>query len=261
MLHWGLTAAALLMFAYAVRMLFVSSKAEGDKGKQNLGCGFAVVSAALWIYVLDHHLDDPWPAIRIGLGALLVLPAVQALAKPEGARILRAAVGLALAVVLAGPPLQDLWSKLQPDPRAAEEQEIDTKIEELEARIEPLSARGIRIDELRKQLRDEILATGKNWDELKDDKQALYRLSVIRELDEQRAEVRDALERLASRLRALSQAKAALQAGQEAPGWESEAPDDALIRAMANVPPLDELPPVEQHLRRKELEELFNSGL
>jgi len=255
MLHWGLTLAALLLFVYAVRTVFVSSKADGDGNKQKLGCGFAVAAALLWMYVLNQYLESPFNAIRIGLGALLVLPAVQAVARPQGARVVRAAVGLILAVLIAGPPLQGVWARFGPDGRSNEERALAGKLGELEELETTLRERATALDELSADVRAEIKATGKGWDEIQADPELLQRLDVLRRIEEER-------ERVATNLAKVEQTLPELRVALERAAESESEPEpdtelDQLLRSMENAPPLDELSIVEQHARQKELQELF----
>lgn len=256
MLNWGLTAAALLLFVYAVRTVFLSSKGEGDGGRQKLGCGFALVAAALWIWVLNRYLEDPWRAIRLGLGVLLVLPAVQAIAKPGGASILRAATGLVLGVVIAGPVVQDLWAEYGIDTRPKEQRTLAEKLDELEDLRVTLRDRRDALSELRASVKADIKASGKSWEEIQASPEWLKRLEVLRRIDEEAGKAEARLVQIDARLPELRAALAAAEAGRpEEPSVDSEL--DALLRALEAAPPLDELSIVEQHARKQELQALF----
>lgn len=255
MLHWGLTAAALLLFVFAVRTVFVSSKAGGDDKQQKLGCGFAVAAALLWIYVLNHYLASPMSAIRIGVGALLILPAVQAIAQPKGARVLRAALGLILAVFIAGPPLQGVWARFGPDGRSSEQRALAGKLEELEELQTTLLERAAALDELSADVRAEIKRTGKGWDEIQADPELLQRLEVLRQIEQERTRVATNLEKVEQRLPEVRAALARAEESDSVPEADTEL--DQLLRSMEDAPPLDELSIVEQHARQKELQDLF----
>ena len=255
MLHWGLTAAALLLFAYAIRTVFVSSKEEGDEKKQKLGCGFALVATLLWIYVLNRYLESPIGAIRIGVGALLILPAVQAIAKPEGARVIRAAIALILAVLISGPPLRDLWNTHVFDTRPAEVRELADKIEELEELDVNLRERVEALDALHADVRAEIRATGKDWEAVRADPALLQRLDVLRRIDEERTRAATNLAKVGQRLPELRAALERVEEGEAVSPADTEL--DRLLRSMEDAPSLDELSIVEQHARQKELQELF----
>ena len=122
MFDWGLTAAAVLMLLFAIRAV------TSSEGKERLGCGFGLVTALLWIWVLRHHLPDfdVVDAARVAIGILLVLPAARALKQPKGG-VVMAAVALVLAFVIAGPVVARLWKDHKPDIAR-------TKIERLEDR-------------------------------------------------------------------------------------------------------------------------------
>jgi hypothetical protein len=262
MLDWGLTAAALLLFLYAIRTLFVSSKEDGERKQQGLGCGFAIVAAGLWIYVLNRHLDDSLGAIRLGIGVLLILPAIQAIAKPQGARIVRAAGGLLLAVLIAGPVVRDLWAEHGIDLRPASERAFAEKIEALEALRGKHLAREGELRELRDRVKGEIGASGKSWEEVQADSGLLEKVDLIRLIDEELAEVASALAGIDSRLPELREALREIEEGgteergtEEASTAGSEL--DSWIEEMEKAAPLDELPIVEQHVRKMELQRLF----
>ena len=193
MLHWGLTAAALLLFIYAVRTLFLSNKGAGDQGKEKLGCGFALVATALWVYVLKHHLDDPWRAIRLGLGLLLVLPSVRAIARPRGAPILAAALGLVLAVVIAGPVVRSLWAEHGPDLRSTEERDLAERIEEFEELRAEYAERLAGLEELHGQVKAEIRARSSRWEEVLADPELLARVELLRRIEKETTAARTAL--------------------------------------------------------------------
>ena len=256
MLHWGLTGAALLLFLYAVRLLFLSSRGTSNEAQQKLGCGFALAAALLWTYVIDHYFGRPWGAIRIGLGLLLVLPAVQALAKPERARILSAAIAVILAAVVAGPPLQEMWEKYGLDTRDPEVTELADRIAELEALQQELEQRRDSLQKLRGEVKAEIQAARASWSEIESDQALLERLEVLRRIDEEKARTDAGLAQIQARLPDLREAFAAsADGGSLEPSGGSEL--DPLLKELEDAPSLEELSIVEQELRKQELRVLY----
>ncbi|MCB9915332.1 MAG: hypothetical protein H6828_09305 [Planctomycetes bacterium] len=254
MLDWGLTAAALLLFLYAVRASWVAQREGKESG---LGCGFGVVACALWAWVLRRHLDDPWPAVRIALGVLLVLPAVGALARPKGAKILQAALALVLAVVLAGPPLVEVWHRYGPDPRSARERELDDAVAEFETLRGDLELRHDALETLRGEERAALQAAGKSWDEVRADPDALQHLALLQRIDAELAAVRDDLAQVEAHLVDL---RAARERGEpEAAISKEEAQLQALRASLRDATPLDELGVVEKHALEAELHDLYDS--
>lgn len=257
MLHWGLTAAALLLFIFAVRTLFLSSKGEENKDQQKLGCGFAVVAAALWIYVLDHYLDDASGAIKIGIGVLLVLPSVRAIARPKGAPIIAAAAGLVLAVLIAGPEVQKLWQEHGLDLRPAKQVVLSERIEEAEALREEYAGRLADLTELRGAVKAKIGSAVGSWQEVQKDPELLDQLQLLQRIDE---EIETADSALATIDAYLPEMRAALEAlereeVEQPPTGESEL--EQLLQELQDAPPIDELPLGEQYERKQELQELF----
>ncbi len=257
MLHWGLTAAALLLFIFAVRTLFLSSKGDENKDQQKLGCGFAIVAAALWIYVLDHYLDDASGAIKIGIGVLLVLPSVRAIARPRGAPIIAAAAGLVLAVVIAGPEVQKLWQEHGLDFRPAKQRVLAERIEEAEELRDEYAGRLSGLEQLRAKVKSEIGPVTGGWEEAQSNPELLDQLQLLQRIDEEVATTESALATIDAYLpemRAVLEAMEREEA-EEPPGGESEL--EQLLQELQDAPPIDELPLGEQYERKQELQDLF----
>lgn len=146
-LDWGLTAAAVLMLLFAIRVLMAK------EGKDQLGCGFGIATALLWMWVLRRQLDDLplYDAGRVGLGVLLVLPAAKALAQPKGARLIGAAISLVLAFVVAGPVVSRLWSQHKPDIARTRVEVLQDQVSELDA---TLAERLGYLDQVRERLNE-----------------------------------------------------------------------------------------------------------
>lgn len=257
MLRWALTAAALLTFLYAVRVVFLSGKDSGHQ-REKLGCAFGLVAAGLWAYVLGDYLGSFWPGVRVGLGLLLVLPAVQALAKPKGGPILRGVVGLILAILIAGPVVQDLWGRYGPDGRPSHVVALENKISEMRDLLGLLEERERGLSEMRSDLRAEIAGLGASWEELQGKDEAMQRLEVLRKVEEQLSKLRPGLVKLRDRIPLLEAQLAEVErTSEEPPEPEGDPVIDALMKELEAAPELKDLSIVEQYAREKELQALY----
>ena len=201
MFHWALVAAAILMLLIAVRTLFVSSKKDA-KGK--LGWPFAIVAVGLWIYVLRDHLGELGPAVRVGLGILLVLPAVQAVADPGKMRLVRAVGGLILAVLIAGPVVQRMWDDYGLDTRPRSVQKLEQGLDEWRDLRDDLMARRQQWAAHEAQVKSEIKAYGSSWDEIQDNPEALEKVELLSEVRKKLSETDSAIAKVENKLAELS---------------------------------------------------------
>lgn len=260
MFHWALTAAAVLALLYAVRVLFSSAK-QRDAARQRLGFGFSVAAAGLWIYVLRHHLGDFGLAVRLAGAVLLTLPAVSALASPARANIMRALLGLFLAVLLAGPAVQQLWTQYGPDTRPAHVQQLETKLEQVRTLRIELEQQQSTLTTLRTSTVAELQSLGKSWAELENNPAALAKLELL-------SAVRNDLAKLEQSLGDLRNDETRLTAAMEAGDQErvSESLDrvdeiEHLRRELEDQSTAKDSSLVEQHLRTQELREVYDQEL
>lgn len=236
MFHWALVAAAVLMLLVAIRTLFVSSKKD-SKGK--LGWPFALVAAGLWIYVLRDYVGEFGPALRIGLGILLVMPAVQAIADPGKLRLVRAVGGLILAVLIAGPAVQELWNQHGLDFRPREEKTLEKERSNLLASRE-------KYETYAAELRSEIRAYGNSWDAVSENPEALAKV--------------EALEVVRERIAKIDAALAELSEPTHVPTVVEEEPDEleGIRESVRKEVGGSTESIVEQHAKKKALEDVFS---
>ncbi|MEZ6014830.1 MAG: hypothetical protein R3F49_06945 [Planctomycetota bacterium] len=138
----GITAGAVLLLIYAARTMF------SKQGQAQLGCSFAVAAAFLWSIALGRRIPDftYQDGARLGLGALLLLPAFRALFQHGKGSVVSGALGLVMASIIAGPVVQRYLDRagLLQGPRTVQQQLTAT-----DAEID-------RIDALRKQVGAEM---------------------------------------------------------------------------------------------------------
>ncbi len=256
MIHWALTAAAVLTLLFAIRVLFASSKG-GNAGREKLGFGFSVVAAGLWIYVLRHHLGELGPAIRLGAGPLLVMPAVSAIARPARAQIIRATGGVILAVLIAGPVVSDLWTDYGPDTRSKTVRQIEAQLEEARSLRSELTSRLATYNTLEANTKAELQAFGSDWKAVEGNPEALRKLELLAAVRLKVDEARGTLAKLDSRTKRLNEA---LESGQEGAAPEQTQPESELERIKRQLEQEGEsadIGIVEQHMQAQKLRALF----
>lgn len=260
MLRWALTAAAVFTLLFAIRTVFSGTKEESD-GRQKLGCGFGLLSAGLWAYVLNDYVGSWWTGLRVGIGVLLLLPAASALAKPQGASVLRALLALVVGVLLIGPVARDLWEEHGPDDRPEAVIGLEEQLAEARALEAQLRERERGLVELRREIRADVSRLGSTWEELEENDEALRKLDVLQTVDQQLARVQGALVRLAAQVPELEARLAEVEReGAAVAGSGAASGDpalDALRRELEEAPSLEELSLVEQYAKKKELQAVF----
>jgi hypothetical protein len=107
-LSWAMTAAAVLLMLYALRVVLQGRDPEKPGQQAGLGCGFFFLACLLWSLASHDWVGGWWNAFRLGLGIFLVTPAIGALTKPHGARLFIGVVGMILGILLAGPVVKQL---------------------------------------------------------------------------------------------------------------------------------------------------------
>ncbi len=257
MLHWALTAAAILMLLIAIRTLFLSGR-KGQASRAKLGVSFSLVAAGLWIYVLQDHLGELWPAIRLGVAILFALPAVSAIANPGGARILRAVAGLIIAVFLAGPVVQDLWAEFGPDGRSKQERQVGKLLDEITMLRAEYSSRRDQLARLETTAVEEVRALGTDWDRIEADPEAIKKLELLTGVRAEISQIDEALQQLGAREKQLT---ASLLAEESSPAVAAQGEDaqlESLRRQLESKTDASDLGVVERHLRNQELRELFD---
>lgn len=246
-LSWALTAAAILLALYAIRVTLQGRDPERPGQRAGLGCGFFFLACILWSLAARQWVGGWVDAFRLGLGAFLVTPALGALTRPQGGRLVLGVVGLVLGIVLAGPVVRELWTEARDAPRTR----LETEIEELEEQEELLAARIDGWEEERIELEARLVTAGhEDFDSLQDDPDALADLERLAQVEELLALAHGRLEQVRRRI----------QEGEAALATAEERQEDALESLGlegAATPTEEDLTPVEEYARRKRLEALY----
>ncbi len=244
-LSWGLTAAAVLLVLYALRVVLQKDNPEHPGQQARLGCGFFFLACTLWSLAAHQWVGGWIPAGRLGLGIFLVTPALGALTRPHGSRLALGVLGLILGIFLAGPVVRELASGWPQGRTTA----LEDQLHQLRTREGELS--GV-MDDLEQEQRTltAALETGgfADFTAVQADPKALAQLERL-------ARVRELLSKGTARLGEVREAISTLEA-KLAGSEEAEAGVPHLLGA----DPLDEqsdLTPVEEYARQKELQALF----
>ncbi len=107
-INWALDAAALLLVFYAIRVLAQDPDEKHPGGRAKLGAWFFFLACLLWSLASEPWVGDYWSALRLGLGVFLLAPAIGALVKPHGFRLVMGLIALIVAVLSAAPVIQNL---------------------------------------------------------------------------------------------------------------------------------------------------------
>jgi len=247
-LSWALTAAAVLLVLYALRVVTQDRDPEKPGNKAGLGCGFFFLACLLWSLAAHRWLGGWLDAFRLGMGIFVATPAIGALTKPHGARLLLGVVGLVLGIVLAGPVLKDLVVEV----RQAESVGLQDELEELNSRELTLAARVAEWEADGQALEDLLQAGGyADLAALQADPAGLANFESLMQLEELIDLGNDRLTLLRA---AISQVEARISAQ----GKDAEADELAdLLGLDATAPTEADLSPVEEYARQKLLEERF----
>jgi hypothetical protein len=242
MLDYGLIAAAALMLLFALRAL------TNKESRDSLGCGFGLITALLWMWVLRRQLDE-FPLIdagRVGVGILLVLPAAKALAQPKGARIVMAGISLILAFVIAGPVVSRLWSEHKPDIVRTRIEVLSDQIQELDT---VLSERRGYLDQValkHSELRGSVSESKVDSADIASHPEIERKLAAILRLEPILEQLRSEVDGLEMRL---EESNAALEDARRSPIEAEPEPED-LLRIYLDG--LEELPALEVDLTDEE---------
>jgi hypothetical protein len=182
-LNWALDAAALLLVLYAIRVLAQDPDEKYPQGRAKLGCWFFFLACILWSLASAPWVGGYWSALRLGLGVFLLVPAVAALIKPHGGRLVMGAIALIVSVLLAAPVVQELVGRWRT---------ANSPVSELETRIDQLteyeSALVLAIEgweEARVESRATVVAAGAaDFSGLEGDPAALAALERMAELEQ-----------------------------------------------------------------------------
>ena len=251
-LSWALTAAAVLLLAYALRVLMQDPDPDKPGQKPRLGCMFLFTACLFWSLAAHQWLGGWLDAFRLGTGIFLATPAIGALKRPHGSRLFLGVVGLVLGIVLAGPVVKDL---LTGAPEAEAEaaglqQELDS-LKEKEADLEAIVS-GWEEEELTLSA---ALTTGQHADfsALQADPAAMTDLARL-------AERRELIAMGRTRLTQLQAAIARVEERISTSGAEAEASELSELLGLEGMAPTPaDLSPVEEYARQKQLQALFES--
>ncbi len=210
-LLWAQVAVALLLFVYAVRCLLARGSARDGKRARSLGCGFGLVAFLMWMLALSNLLDSWWLGTRIAIALVLLLPVFDAIGRPGGAGILRAALSLFLAVLIGLGPVREAAAQLAPSQSDAFVERIETRLDELRDAWAAVAAHRGELARERSTLSARIAQAGHaDFDALAADPDALRDLVELRELDaliaatdEREGEIRRRIPELESHVRRL----------------------------------------------------------
>lgn len=264
-LSWALFATAALLFVFAIRFTFRGNRADGGNAKRSLGCGFGLVAAAVWTLALRELVGDTWTAGRIAVAAILLLPVVEAVARPEGARTMRAAISVVLAAVLAGPVIGDAWEAVREPESEATWTDLEQRIADQELALERIEAHSEQLVDDREDLVDSIRDAGHaNFDEAAGDPATMHLLEELADLDlllEQNAvraaQLRSGIPEAQSMLRRV---RRRLDAQESAGDEVSREEVEAMLTDMEAKPPTGPAT-VETLVERERLRDLFENGL
>lgn len=247
-LSWALTAAAVLLVFYALRVLMQDRDAEKPGKKAGLGCGFFFLACLLWSLAAHRWVGGWLDAFRLGMGIFLVTPAIGALTKPHGARLFLGVIGLVLGIVLAGPVLKDLVFEVQ----QAESVGLQEELDELRGKEITLAGRVAEWEAESLTLSDVLEAEGyADFAALQADPAGMANLEQLSNTGKLLALGND-------RLTQLRAAISSVEGRISTQGADAEADELAdLLGLDAAAPTEADLSPVEEYAQQKQLEALF----
>jgi len=201
---WALGAVGLLLFLVALSTLVFG---KGDDKKRKLGCGFAVLAAIVWTLGFAQVLDCV-VALRLAAGLVLLLGVVEALARPQGASVVRAGLFLLVGLLLAGPVLFALAQRAVPSEDDERVRAVEQRVEDVRDQLADLEVALVDLAGRRATLRADVAGLGHDsFAELRSDPEGLAKLEELgrvdaqsAQLEAQAAELRAALPQLERRL-------------------------------------------------------------
>jgi hypothetical protein len=188
------------------------------------------------------------------------MPAAKAIARPEGKNILFAGASLLLAVLVAARPATILAERYIPGLGSGQEREIEQQLAQVRSARERMEKQRAFLSAKQADLKDEIRALGPDKESVlahPDAGQKLAQLEKTSELLTERAakvaQLDDAIARLELRLDELR------TLGTDADALAGDHELEALLNAVENATPPEDLPPAEAYLKQAELEQLYES--
>ena len=131
-LSWAVQGAAILVALYGLRVAFQPRIDAQPGGRASLGGGFLFILCLTWGLASHAWVNGYLNGFRLGMGVYLLAPALGALRKPHGSRLVLGLVGLVLAVLLAGPVVREEICRCA-TPTQADAPDEDSTPEEREA--------------------------------------------------------------------------------------------------------------------------------
>lgn len=262
MLDIALFAVAALLLLHALRLVVLGERDEDGSRKRNLGCGFGLIAGVFWGAALGRLLGDTGDGLRLALGVILLIPVVAAVFKPHGAPIVRAALSLVAAILIAGPVVQRHWSDFVPDESRDKLSAFEDRRDEIESALSALPDLRERLRGDAAELRASLDARGHaTFDAAAEDPAAFAELRELADVerllaraDENEVALRSELEQLDDALRQLRR-----QVESEEVLGNSLTSDE--VERMLEEIRADNTPgtptTVDEFLEREELRELF----
>lgn len=267
---WALNLGALLLAGYAGWVLLADPHRErggrgtpggkgGPAGQRALGCGFGLVALTVWSFSFSNLLDSWTDGARLAAGLLLALTAAACLLRRQ---VLRAIPAALVAVLLAGPLLPGLWSRVAPTDSQAVVREMQAEVSALETRLADLAALEEQLAEDAAALRARVRDAGHDdYATLAADAEARGALRELAEVERllartagERQRTETALEANRDLLRRLSRHIAAEEAlGHEVTRAHLEEMARGVQRAVEPAPGEQTLDDVVEEQRLKEL--------
>jgi len=133
LLTGSMLALGLFLVLYTAAFLV---RAKGSDGKDKLGCGFLLLAGFVWSIALGQYVESSSGGLRLGFGAALMLPALIAIFKGGRRRLLPAAIGFIIAVLLTSSALPLLKERMNPSKSKTEALDISKRIESLRQQIQ-----------------------------------------------------------------------------------------------------------------------------
>ncbi len=176
----ALGAAGLLFFVLAASSLFFG---KPGKTKRNLGCGFALMAAAVWTLGL-WQITDLFSALRLAAGLALLLGVVDALKRDEPSAV-RAGAFLIAGILLAGPVVYSLVARAAPTDANRRRGEAVQQAEGVRDQLAQLEGHLEDLRQQRTRVRSDIAALGHaSFDELRADPRGLPLLQELAQIDD-----------------------------------------------------------------------------
>jgi len=258
---WAMLALGLVLVVYTVLLLLRSDSGRGRRN-ESIGCGFVLMAGLVWGLGLSALLDDRMAGMRLGVGLAFVLPTVAALFRRGRGGILLPLVLLFCAILLSASALPRLVAWTRGDRPQNAVQKLENTERQMRRDIAETVRHRDRLAADRIRLTGRVRAMGHgDFESISKDPQGYKLLEELGEVDslkrtaEQRLTVlRGELDRITDALRRVDRlVDSERVTGERANRGEiRRIVDDSLIGKEEGAPAT-----VEEHVKRRELQELF----